>query len=437
MMAASNRRSFATRAWWAASLLVTFTICGVAHADEPQTAPDTAEEAQATDPAAVGVAVGVATTDRQAIIDRLRCEGVDPEDCLIPEPVFGGETPALAALSTAAPADALPPIEDANLEQLLGAVSKVLAVAEEEKVGAAGAELAAMRYQELQFFGVTDHYVDPPYDYYTDPVQSVSRVPMLYLDQIDPRDFDIPLVVNERVQDWMVYFLTRGRKHYTKWLGRKVRYEPLITTQLAERGLPQDLIYQSMIESGFSPYAYSWAKAAGIWQFIPGTGRQYGMQIDWWVDQRRDPYVATTAALDYLEYLYGLFDNWLLASAAYNAGQGKIGRAIERYGTRDFFELCQGDYLKPETKDYVPKIMAAAILGKYPDRYGLTAEIPEILEPWEFETVNVPEATDMELIAELTGTNEEKLLEMNPALRRWCTPPGVDDFSVRIPVGSA
>ncbi len=426
MMAASNRRAFATRAWWAALLLVTFTMVGSARADEPQAAQDTAEEAQPA-PAA-------ASTDRQAIIDRLRCEGGDPSDCLIPEPVFDGETPSEAL---AAGSDILEPVDEADLKRLLDAVNKVLAVAEEEKIGAAGAELAATRYQELQFFGVTDHYVDPPYDYYTDPIQSVSRVPMLYLDQIDPRDFDIPLVVNERVQDWMVYFLTRGRKHYTKWLGRKVRYEPLITQALAERGLPQDLIYQSMIESGFSPYAYSWAKAAGIWQFIPGTGRQYGMQIDWWVDQRRDPYVATVAALDYLEYLYGMFDNWLLASAAYNAGEGKIGRAIQRYGTRDFFELCQGDYLKPETKDYVPKIMAAAILGKYPDRYGLTAEIPAILEPWEFETVNVPEATDMELIAELTGTDEEHLLEMNPSLRRWCTPPGVDDFSVRIPVGSA
>ena len=374
------------------------------------------------------------TSERDAIIQRLRCEGVDPADCLIPDPLFGGTEMPVAYVDP----DGNPvPVNEATIELMLEAVGHSLRTDEAEMVADGGSELTDNRYTELQFFGVDDHFVDPPFEYYENPVKSITRAPMLYLDQIDPSDFDIPLVVNDRVQDWMVYFLTRGRKHFTKWLGRKQRYEALIVGTLAERDMPRDLIYQSMIESGFSPYAYSWAKAAGIWQFIPSTGRRYGMAIDWWVDQRRDPYVATGAALDYLEYLYGLFGDWHLASAAYNAGEGKIGRAIQRYETRDFWKLCQGDYLKQETKDYVPKVIAAAILGKYAERYGLLEDVAEWHDPWEFEVVSVPEATDVGLIAEITGTTEEVILEMNPALRRWCTPPEHDAWDVRIPVGAA
>jgi len=373
-------------------------------------------------------------SEREAIIQRLRCEGVDPADCLIPDPLFGDTEMPVAYVDP----DGNPvPVNEDAIELMLEAVAHSLRVDEAEMVAEGGTELTDNRYTELQFFGVDDHFVDPPFEYYENPVKSITRAPMLYLDQIDPSDFDIPLVVNDRVQDWMVYFLTRGRKHFTKWLGRKQRYEQLIVGSLAERDMPRDLIYQSMIESGFSPYAYSWAKAAGIWQFIPSTGRRYGMSIDWWVDQRRDPYVATGAALDYLEYLYGLFGDWHLASAAYNAGEGKIGRAIQRYETRDFWKLCQGDYLKQETKDYVPKIIASAILGKYAERYGLLQDVPEWHDPWAFEVVTVPEATDVGLIAEITGTTEEVILEMNPALRRWCTPPEHDAWDIRVPVGSA
>jgi len=413
--------------YWTLAVLIT-TGAGAApgaSSDEDPPPTDSSDDAQLSPSA---------TSERDAIIQRLRCEGLDPTDCLIPDPLFGDTEMPVAYIDP----DGNPVLVNHDaIELMLEAVAHSLRADEAELVADAGSELTDNRYTELQFFGVDDHFVDPPVEYYEDPAKSISRAPMLYLDQIDPSDFDIPLVVNDRVQDWMVYFLTRGRKHYVKWLGRKQRYEELIVGALTERGMPRDLLYQSMIESGFSPYAYSWAKAAGIWQFIPSTGRRYGMSIDWWVDQRRDPYVATGAALDYLEYLYGMFGDWHLASAAYNAGEGKIGRAIKRYETRDFWKLCQGDYLKQETKDYVPKIIAAAILGKYAERYGLLAEVPEWHDPWEFEVVTVPEATDVGLIAEITGTTEEVILEMNPALRRWCTPPENDAWDVRIPVGTA
>ena len=389
------------------------------------------ETGDATSPAPSTPAPAV--SERQAILDRLNCESVEPTECLIPEDPF--KDVQIEAAFTDPDGNAVP-VSEASVDAMLEAVGRAFADREGDLVVAANNELIETRFAELQYFGVQDHFVDPPYDYYRDPVKSVSRVPMLYLDQIDPADFDYPIVVNEKVQNWMVFLLTRGRKHFVKWIGRKQRYEPLITESLAERGMPTDLIYQAMIESGFSPYAYSWAKAAGVWQFIPGTGKRYGMRIDWWVDQRRDPYEATRGALDYMERLYEMFGDWWIASSAYNAGEGKMGKAIRRYETTDFWEICAGDYLKPETKNYVPKMIAAMILAKYPERYGLLEDVPEWLDPWEFEYVTVSDATDVGLIAELTDSTEDAIMEMNPELRRWCTPPGVT-WDVKVPLGTA
>ena len=399
-------------------------------AEEGDSPAGVAESGDATSPAPS--TPEAPKSERQAILDRLRCESVEPTECLVPEDPFKDVEVETAFVD----ADGNPvSVSEESVEAMLEAIGQAFADHEAELVIEAGGELTEQRFAELQYFGVQDFFVDPPYDYYRDPIKSVSRVPMLHLDLIDPADFDYPIVVNEKVQNWMVYLLTRGRKHLVKWIGRKQRYEPLIIESLAERDMPTDLIYQAMIESGFSPYAYSWAKAAGVWQFIPSTGRGYGMRIDWWVDQRRDPYEATRAALDYMEKLYGMFGDWYIASSAYNAGEGKMLRAIERYGTRDFWEICAGDYLKPETKNYVPKMIAAMILCKYPERYGLLEDVPEWLDPWEFDVVTVADATDVGLIAELTGTTEDVIMEMNPDLRRWCTPPG-RAWNVRIPVGT-
>jgi len=271
-MAAPHRQVLTTPLWWFLTVLI--LLAGTTGAGAaPKKAPT--DEAASDGASRLG---DDTNSEREAIIQRLRCEGIDPKDCLIPDPLFGDTEMPMAWVDP----DGNPvPVNDATIDLLMEAAGGALADHEAEQVAEAGEELTANRYSELQFFGVRDHFVDPPSDYYRDPVKSVTRAPMLYLDQINPADFDIPLVVNSRVQDWMVYFLTRGRKHYTKWLGRKQRYEPFISQALAEAGLPQDLIYQSMIESGFSPYAYSWAKAAGIWQFIPSTGKRFDMQIDW------------------------------------------------------------------------------------------------------------------------------------------------------------
>ena len=344
-------------------------------------APALAEEPAAAGPA-TGPSAAARAAERRRILERLRCEGLAAEECFIPvDAAAEDDAPPLYYDPEGRPVTP----GDVGPEYLTAQLRAEVVSHEETRVVEAGAELEDQRYAEARFFGVTDHFLDPPLDFYRDPAKSIGRQPLLFLDQIRPEDFDFPIVVNERVQDWMVYFLTSGRKYYTRWLGRSKRYETMIRPRLKSAGLPETLLYQAMIESGFSPYAYSYAKAAGVWQFIPETGRRYGMQVDWWVDERRDPELATEAAIGYLTFLYKRFGDWFLATAAYNSGEGKIDRAIQRYGTRDFWEMSKGDYLRQETKDYVPKIIAAAILGRYPDRYGLAQDVKEWLAPLDAE----------------------------------------------------
>jgi membrane-bound lytic murein transglycosylase D len=168
------------------------------------------------------------------------------------------------------------------------------------------------------------------------------------------QDFDIPIVINARVEQFIQYFQTTGKKIFTNWLARSERYIPFMKNLLRENGLPEDLVYMSLIESGFNPYAYSRRKASGPWQFIYLTGKRYGLKANWWVDERRDPEKSTIAATKYLKDLYDMFECWYLAAAGYNAGEGKILNAMKRYRTEDFWELTKYRYLKRETKDYVP-----------------------------------------------------------------------------------
>lgn len=176
--------------------------------------------------------------------------------------------------------------------------------------------------------------------------------------------FDIPVVYNAAVKKWINYFLNRGRGFFERYSARAGRYAPVLSKILDDHGLPQDLIFLAMAESGFQSKAKSWAKAVGPWQFMPYTGKRFGLKIDWYIDERRDPFKATVAASEYLKKLYEEFESWELAAAAYNAGEGKMSRAIRRYRTESFWKIRRGRYLKAETKNYVPKIMALAIIGK-------------------------------------------------------------------------
>lgn len=254
----------------------------------------------------------------------------------------------------------------------------------------------------------------------------------------DPADFDIPIHYNERVQFWIDHFQTKQHGRFALYLERMGRYEEMIRSELRARGMPEDLIYLALIESGFSPVARSHANAVGVWQFIAGTGRLYGLEISRYVDERRDPVKATGAALDYLQKLYNQFGSWYLAAAAYNTGEGRIERILRRYadGARGADSLYWqiSSHLHSETRNYVPKLVAAAILGKYREKFGFGDVTPE--PPMTFDVVTVPDATDLSVIAEAAGVKTAEIEALNPQFLRGITPPG-KKVDVRIPVGRA
>jgi membrane-bound lytic murein transglycosylase D len=246
-------------------------------------------------------------------------------------------------------------------------------------------------------------------------------------------DFDIPIVINARVEQFIQHFQTTAKKIFTNWLARSERYIPFMKNLLRENGLPEDLVYMALIESGFNPYAYSRRKASGPWQFIYLTGKRYGLKVNWWVDERRDPEKSTVAAARHLKDLYDIFECWYLAAAGYNAGAGKIVNAMKRYRTEDFWELTKYRYLKRETKDYVPQMIAAALIAKDPEKYGFVGI--EYQDPLQYEKVNVPAVTDLRLISKACEISLEELKDLNPELLRWCTPPDSPSYEIKIPVG--
>jgi len=245
--------------------------------------------------------------------------------------------------------------------------------------------------------------------------------------------FDIPVVYNSAVKKWINYFTGRGKDLYTRYAQRAGRYAPVLSKILNDKGLPRDLIYLSMAESGFTNSARSWAKAVGPWQFMPYTGRRYGLEVGFFLDERRDPMKATVAAGKYLSDLYELFGSWELAMAGYNAGEGKIGRAIRRYRTKNFWKIRRGRYLKSETKNYVPKIMALAIIGKNLKAFGF--EPIEFKKPLDFQEIEVPGNTDLYKVADIVGSDFEEMKKYNPEILRWQTPPKMESYKLRVPVG--
>ena len=246
-------------------------------------------------------------------------------------------------------------------------------------------------------------------------------------------DFDIPIVINAQVEHFIQYFQTTARNRFSSWLARSEKYIPFMRNLLKENGLPEDLVYMALIESGFNPYAYSRSKASGPWQFIYLTGKRYGLRSNWWIDERRDPEKSTIAAAKYLKDLYDMFECWYLAAAGYNAGERKIVTAMQRYQTEDFWELTKYRYLKQETKDYVPQMIAAALIAKDPEKYGFVGI--EYEEPLRYEKVKVPEVTDLRLIARACEVTFDEIRELNPELSRWCTPPDFPDYEIKIPFG--
>jgi membrane-bound lytic murein transglycosylase D len=247
--------------------------------------------------------------------------------------------------------------------------------------------------------------------------------------------FDIPITWNKQTAMWVKFFTGKGRRHFINYTQRAGRYAPVLSKIMADNGLPRDLIYLAMAESGFQNHARSWAKAVGPWQFMPATGRKFGLNIDWYVDERRDPLKATIAAANYLKTLHRLFGSWELAAAGYNAGEGKIGRAIRMYRTNDFWKLTNGRYLRPETKNYVPKIMALAIIGKNLDAFGFKDEV-KFEQALDYEEIMVKGNADLYEVSEVLQLDFEEVKRYNPEIVRWQIPPYLENYPLRVPVGA-
>ncbi len=258
----------------------------------------------------------------------------------------------------------------------------------------------------------------------------------LYASPSLPYYGDIPLADHARIDRLLKYYSGSGKKMFSRWLERAGRYVPKIQMIFASEGVPLDLAYLAMIESGFNARAYSWAHAAGPWQFIESTGRLYGLKNDWWQDGRCDLEKSTRAAAKHLKYLHRRFDrDWYLAVAAYNAGGGKVRKAIRHRKSRDFWDLTTGKVLREETRNYLPKLLAALKIVRDLEGYGFTElKFDPLLE---YVTINIPTTTDLELVAELCGVKYAEIKTLNPELKRWSTPPGVSNYQLRVPFGTA
>lgn len=245
----------------------------------------------------------------------------------------------------------------------------------------------------------------------------------------------IPLEINQNVLKWIRYFTEKDRNRFHTFLKRGNEYRELVTEILEENGVPTEFYYLAMIESGYVTHAHSHAKAMGVWQFIPGTGERYGLAKDDHVDERRDIIRSTRAAARYLRDLHTVFQSWYLAMASYNAGERRVLGAIMRSGTRDFWELVEKKALPSETRNYVPKFLAATIIGKNPKKYGFH-DIEATPFP-KAEPAAVPGGLRLADIAKTTGVSLASLKKLNPHLHREMTPPKMSSYTMWVPQGSA
>jgi membrane-bound lytic murein transglycosylase D len=242
----------------------------------------------------------------------------------------------------------------------------------------------------------------------------------------------IDIIRNAKVEGHMRFFHTAIRDRFEQWLTRLSRYKPLVDRIFSEFDLPSDLVFLSLVESGFNPHAYSRARATGPWQFMKGTAQVYGLRVDQYVDERRDPIKSTVAAARYLRDLYDLFGTWPLAMAAYNAGEGKVLRALQKTQADNFWDIAATKHLRRETKEYVPRFMAATIIARNPDQFGFPAADTD---PHEFDEVIVRRAVHFRDLERTTGIPYSEWQRLNPELRRDVTPPDDDLYLLKVPVG--
>ena len=244
---------------------------------------------------------------------------------------------------------------------------------------------------------------------------------------VDDREGHIPIVSNSQVERLIEFFQTKRKTEFEIWLQRYALYHDLILEILREYSLPEEIIYMGLIESGLNPKAYSRANAVGMWQFVYATGKRYGLNRTWWVDERRDPVKATHAACAHLRDLYDIFEDWYLVISAYNAGAGRIQRAIRLHQTRDFWQLYS---LPRETRNHIPTFLAAAIICQNPEKYGF--KIPDN-NPFKYEEVPLAHSADINVLARSAGISASELRYYNPELRQSAT-PSVGTYVLKLPL---
>jgi membrane-bound lytic murein transglycosylase D len=244
---------------------------------------------------------------------------------------------------------------------------------------------------------------------------------------------DLPLMMTDPVAGYISYFSTRGRGTLERALARSGRYDEMIRRVLKEEGVPQDLIYLAQAESGFHPLALSRAGARGMWQFMASRATGYGLERDWWVDERQDPEKSTRAAAHHLKDLYTEFGDWYLAMAAYNSGPGTVQSAVKRTGYADYWQLYKRNVLPKETRNYVPIILAVTIMAKNPEQYGLDKVVTE--KPVPYDAVKIDYPVDLRLVAECVDTSASTMQDLNPSLLRLTTPKD-REFELHLPAGT-
>ncbi len=241
----------------------------------------------------------------------------------------------------------------------------------------------------------------------------------------------VPLVMNEYVKRSIAFFATRGRVHLERWIKLSGRYFPMMFKIFKEEGVPEEMVYLSMPESGLNPTIRSWAKAVGLWQFMRGTGALYGLRGNFWYDERRDPEKATRAAARHLKDLYAQYNDWYLVLVGYNAGGGRVNRGIRKSGTYDFWAMR--DNLPKETRNYIPQYIAVTLMAMKPESFGLIVEKEDTLR---YDVVSVDDCVDLSVLAECAGTVLDSLRELNPELLQWCTPPNYKGYRLKVPAGT-
>jgi len=302
--------------------------------------------------------------------------------------------------------------------------------------------LRQIQQDEARYLQAEEPVEDKPEEAVVDELERLDLIPI----SIDPAlsdvveadlantQYDIPIVLNEAVLKSLNYWLGKGRKYFTDGLVRSGRYRDMIAETFKAESVPLDVMYLAQVESLFKTGAVSRARARGLWQFRRSTAVRYGMKVNRYIDERSDPEMATKAAARYLSDLYAMFKDWSLVLAAYNWGEGKVQRLIDRSGRSDFWDLreLKKRSFPRETRNHVPLIMASIILARNPEKYGLPTELDQ---PPIFDRVTISKPTDLRAAAKLMGLTTVQLKELNPALRGMTTPPNYPDFELKVPAG--